>query len=505
MRGKVYLVGAGPGDYGLLTLKALEYIQKADVIVYDRLANEEYLNEAKQDCKMIYVGKESSNHTLTQDEINQVIVEEAKKGNIVTRLKGGDPYVFGRGGEEGEFLLENDIPFEVVPGITSAIGGLCYAGIPITHRDYASSFHVVTGHLKDDENTSINWNALAKVEGTLVFLMGVSNLDKICANLIQEGMQENMPVAVINWATRWNQKVVTGNLKTIKNIVEENKITSPSLIVVGNVVKLREKLNFFEERTLFGKTIVTTRSRAQSSTLKTKLEDLGARVLQFPTILTSTLQDCALLDESIETLNTFSYLMFTSQNAVTVFFERLYELKKDSRALGNIQVIAVGNATNDALKQYGIIADFIPERFVAESVCDLLEPLLTHTDRLLMPKALETRNVISERLAHKCELIEVPIYETIIDDSPKEEIVAQLKGGNVDYITFTSASTVDNFMKLIGNERKHLLKSVKLVSIGEITSAKMKEYELDVYVQPDKYTIDEMIQAILQKEEGERC
>ena len=394
MKGKVYLVGAGPGDYGLLTLKGLECIQKADTIVYDRLANEDYLKEAKEGCHFIYVGKVSNNHTLTQDEINDVLVEEARKDRMVVRLKGGDPYVFGRGGEEGEYLLENEIPFEVVPGITSAIGGLCYAGIPITHRDYASSFHVVTGHLKDDENTSIHWNALAHMGGTIVFLMGVSNLQKICHNLMEEGMASTTSVAVIQWATRPNQKVVTGNLQTICEIVRKEGITSPSLIVVGEVVTLREKLNFYEKKPLFGKNIITTRARANSSALKAKLQNLGAHVIECPTISIKPIEENIFLKKCIEELQTYTYLIFTSQNAVSIFFKELNSKGLDTRALSHLKIIAIGQATEEAIKQYGVLPDFIPERFVAESVCDLLEDKLKKEYKILIPKALKTRDVL---------------------------------------------------------------------------------------------------------------
>ena len=262
MKGKVYLVGAGPGDYKLLTLKGLECIKKADVIVYDRLANKNYLKEAKENCEFIYVGKASSNHTLPQDDINRVIADKAKEGKIVTRLKGGDPYVFGRGGEEGELLKEEGIEFEVVPGITSAIGGLCYAGIPITHRDYASSFHVITGHLRDDdkENPEINWNALANTNGTLVFLMGVANLQKISSNLIKEGKSKDTPVALISWATRSNQRVITSTLENVYETAVRENVKPPTLIAVGDVVELRDKLNFFESKPLFGKNVLVTRS-----------------------------------------------------------------------------------------------------------------------------------------------------------------------------------------------------------------------------------------------------
>lgn len=497
MRGKVYLVGAGPGDYGLLTLKGLECIKAAEVIVYDRLANEEYLKEATPNCEMIYVGKVSSNHTLTQDEINQVIVDKAKEGKIVTRLKGGDPYVFGRGGEEGEFLLANDISFEVVPGITSAIGGLCYAGIPITHRDYTSSFHVVTGHLKDDENTSINWNALARIGGTIVFLMGVSNLEKICHNLVKEGMSEEMDVAIINWATRANQKVVTGNLRTICEIAKREKVTSPSLIVVGEVVKLRDKLNFFEQKPLFGKTIVTTRARSQSSTLKSKLQALGASVIEFPTIRIQALSPNLALERVVEDLKQYTYTIFTSQNAVQIFFQALDEKGLDARALSHMKLVAVGNATAATMKQYGVRADIIPTRFVAESIVEALQDELKSTDAILIPKAEKTRDTLGQSLAKICKVEEVVVYHNVLDASPKEMLLEKIAQGKIDYVTFTSSSTVTNLLELLGAEQVEALNQLKLISIGEVTSKTMTEAGLKVYAEPEQYTIDEMIECIV--------
>ena len=293
MKGKVYLVGAGPGDYKLLTLKGLECIRKADVIVYDRLANINYLKEAKKGCEFINVGKASSHHLLPQDQINRLIADKALEGKIVTRLKGGDPYVFGRGGEEGELLKAEGIEFEVVPGVTSAIGGLCYAGIPITHRDHASSFHVITGHLRKDgkENPEINWNALANMKGTLVFLMGVSNLKNISENLIKEGMSKDTPVAFVSWATRYNQRVVTATLEDAYEVAIREEVKPPTLIVVGTVVNLRDTLNFFEKKPLFGKSIMVTRSRSQNSKLVERIMDLGGNPIEIPTIKIEKVQD----------------------------------------------------------------------------------------------------------------------------------------------------------------------------------------------------------------------
>ncbi|HSQ34022.1 MAG TPA: uroporphyrinogen-III C-methyltransferase, partial [Peptostreptococcaceae bacterium] len=450
MSGKVYLVGAGPGDYKLITLKGIECIRKADVIVYDRLANENYLNEAKDNCEFIYVGKASSNHTLSQDEINDVIVNKAKEGKIVTRLKGGDPYVFGRGGEEGEYLLENGVNFEVVPGITSAIGGLCYAGIPITHRDYASSFHVVTGHLKDDENDDLNWNALSNIEGTLVFLMGVSNLNKISKNLIKEGKDKNTPVAIINWATRYNQRVVTGTLENIYDIALKENIKPPSLIVVGDVVNLREKLNFFENKELFGKNIVVTRARAQSSTLVEKVYDLGGNAIQFPTIKIDEISPNEELEQEIDNIENYSYIIFTSQNAVDIFFNKMYKMNVDLRKLHNTKIVAIGPATANSLKYKGIIADIIPQKYVAESIYEELKDKLSEVDNILIPRASNARDYLVEKLSEICSVKEIHIYNTVMESSDKEEIIDLLEQNKIDYITFTSSSTVNNFIKIIG-------------------------------------------------------
>ncbi|MFD3158652.1 uroporphyrinogen-III C-methyltransferase [Haloimpatiens sp. FM7330] len=495
MKGKVYLIGAGPGDYNLLTLKGLDCIKKADVIVYDRLANNRFLDEAKDDCKFIYVGKQSSNHTKTQDEINEIIAEQALKGKKVVRLKGGDPYVFGRGGEEGEYLLEKGVKFEVVPGITSAIGGLCYAGIPITHRDYASSFHVITGHLKDSSE-ELNWRALAKLKGTLVFLMGMANLNRICENLIKEGKKKDTPVAIINWATRPEQKVVTGTLENIHQVVLKEGIKPPSLIVVGDVVRLRSKLNFFENKILFGKNIVVTRSRAQNSKLIESLNTLGANVIEFPTIKIEEIVPNLELKQSIKKLQDYTYIVFTSENGVNIFFNKLYELGFDARKIGKSKIAAIGNGTAKALKNYGIRADIIPERFVAESLVEELKKVVNSEDKILIPRASEARKYLVNELSKICSVTEIKIYNTVKGEGNKEDIINFLDEGKVDYITFTSSSTVKNLVEILGKENLLKLNKVKLVSIGPITSNTIKSFGLKVYKEAYKYTINGVIDIL---------
>ena len=499
MKGKVYLVGAGPGDYKLLTLKGLECIKKADVIVYDRLANKDYLKEAKENCEFIYVGKASSNHTLPQDDINMVIVNKAKEGKVVTRLKGGDPYVFGRGGEEGEVLREEGIEFEVVPGITSAIGGLCYAGIPITHRDYASSFHVITGHLREDDkdNTEINWNALANTNGTLVFLMGVANLQKITLNLIKEGKSKDTPVALISWATRYNQTVITSTLENVYEEALKVNIKPPTLIVIGDVVKLREKLNFFEDKPLFGKDVIVTRARTQSSSLVSKISDLGGNPIEIPTIKINKIENNIELENEIKNIRDYTYLVLTSKNAVQIFFDKLYKMNLDSRALANLKVCAVGSATAKEIRNNGINPDIIPEQFVSEYLFEELKSVLKSTDKVLIPRTKNARDFLVNKISKICSVKEVHIYETVLNNIKKDEILKGLNSLEEKYITFTSSSTVTNFVDIIGMDNIDELNKLKVISIGPITTETANSLGINVYREANISTIDGMIDCII--------
>lgn len=498
MKGKVYLVGAGPGDYKLLTLKGLECIRKADVIVYDRLANINYLKEAKKGCEFINVGKASSHHLLPQDQINRLIADKALEGKIVTRLKGGDPYVFGRGGEEGELLKAEGIEFEVVPGVTSAIGGLCYAGIPITHRDHASSFHVITGHLRKDgkENPEINWNALANMKGTLVFLMGVSNLKNISENLIKEGMSKDTPVAFVSWATRYNQRVVTATLEDAYEVAIREEVKPPTLIVVGTVVNLRDTLNFFEKKPLFGKSIMVTRSRSQNSKLVERIMDLGGNPIEIPTIKIEKVQDNKELENEIKNLKDYTYLVLTSKNGVDIFFDKLDEMGLDCRSLANIKVCSIGAATSKAIIRRGIKPDIQPEKAVGESLYDELKDIVSKEDKILIPRAKNAREFLVKKLNEISNVTEVVTYESVMDDSKKEEAISALEEGNLDYITFASSSTVTNFINLIGEENKDKLSNTKIISIGKITTKTILDNGLEVYKESEKASIESMIDAM---------
>lgn len=498
MRGKVYLVGAGPGDYKLITLKALECIRKSDVIVYDRLANIEYLKEAKDNCEFINVGKASSNHLLPQDDINRLIADKALEGKIVTRLKGGDPYVFGRGGEEAELLCNENIEFEVVPGITSPIGGLCYAGIPITHRDHASSFHVITGHPRKDgkETQEINWNALANVKGTLVFLMGISNLKNISENLIKEGKDKNTPVAFISWATRSNQRVITATLENAYEIATRENVKPPTLIVVGTVVNLREKLNFFEKKPLFGKNIVVTRCRTQSSSLVEKISDMGGNPIEIPTIKIQKVEDNKDLEVEINKIKDYTYIIFSSKNAVDIFFDKLNEMGYDARALYHIKICAVGGETAKAIKSKGIVADIVPQKYVAEELYEELKDIVNENDKILIPRAKNARDFLVNKLSEKCYIKEVITYESVIDNDKKNLALEVIEDEKIDYITFASSSTVKNFITLIGEENLKKLENKKIISIGPITSKTIEDFGLEVYKEAKMATIDSIIDTI---------
>ncbi|MEG0250445.1 MAG: uroporphyrinogen-III C-methyltransferase [Peptostreptococcus sp.] len=508
--GKVYLVGAGPGDLGLITLKGLDCIKEADVIIYDRLINKELLDYKKEDCEIIYVGKKSSNHIMPQEKINTVIAQKAKEGKVVVRLKGGDPYVFGRGGEEAEILYDENIDFEVVPGVSSAIGGLCYAGIPVTHRDFASSFHVVTGHAKEDDSLDINWKALAEEKGTVIFLMGIGNIEHITEMLISNGRRPNTPVAFVSWATRYEQKTVTTTLEYAKECIEKNKISAPALFVVGGVVSLTGKLGFFERKAMFGKTIAVTRTRNKNSKLREKLERNGARVIEVPTILIEKKHDYKeILTEKIKAKK-YDCIAFTSHNSVEYFFEAMRSEKIDTRFLKNIVIVSIGSATTESMEKFGIYPDIEAKEFsgkgLAQEIVSYKIDSLSERksedkiiiDRVLFPCSEIATRVFEDTLENcNIDVDRVEIYTNNVNESIKDELLETFKNENIDYITFTSSSTFNNTLKLLGKENMYLLQNIKKVSIGDITSDSIKKSGLEVELQSEIATIDSIIEVIL--------
>jgi uroporphyrinogen III methyltransferase/synthase len=498
MNGRVYLVGAGPGDPGLITVKGYSYLEKADVVVYDRLVSPKLLKHIKEDCKLIYVGKSAKVHTKTQDEINEIIYREAKEGNIVVRLKGGDPYVFGRGGEEGEYLYDRGIEFETVPGITSAIGGLAYAGIPITHRGVATSFHVITGHLKDEEE-ELNWEALGALSGTMVFLMGVSNLQNISENLMQNGKSGDTPVAIINWGTTTDQKTVEGTLSTIYEIALAADIKPPSLIAIGDVVGLREKLNFFEKKPLLGENIVITREESHAQNTILKLEELGANVISFPTIKIEEITPNEELDLSIKRIKEYSYLVFTSVNGVKIYFKKFFELEGDIRHMAGIKIAAVGPKTAATIKKYGINPDIVPEEFVAEDLVEELKKVLTKEDKVLIPRAKIAREELVEELSKISCVKELKIYDTVKTVKNREGIIEALEELDSYQLLFTSSSTFTNFSEILGESKDEVLKKGKIISIGPITTQTIEEAGYNVYKQAKDYTVDGVVEILVKE------
>ncbi len=507
IKSTVYLVGAGPGDSKLITVKGFELITKADCIIYDYLVNPELLKIRRDDCKLIYVGKKAGLHTLSQDGINQLLVKEAKKHNCVVRLKGGDPFVFGRGGEEALYLKKNKINFEIVPGITSAIAVPAYAGIPITERSLTSTVGFITGHedpTKIDSN--IDWEALVKALGTMVFLMGVGNLGLIVKKLIACGKPKNTPVALIRWGTTAKQKTVTGCLSNIESLAKENRMAPPVVIVVGETVGLRQDLNWFENKPLFGKRIIVTRTREQASQLSERLKGAGAEVIEIPTIkivslkADAQLKNAFLSDKSDCCQAGYDWVFFTSQNGVFEFAAFLERAGKDTRILGKAKICAIGSETAKSLRGIGIRADYVPSEFVAEAVVKHFKNLKvndTQAPRALILRAKKARDILPEGLKGAGVNVRIiDLYDTVV---PKESasLLKDAMKETVDYVTFTSSSTVENFIGLSGKDYRQKLSGVKFASIGPVTSGTLKKFGLKADIEAKVYTIEGLVNAMV--------
>jgi uroporphyrinogen III methyltransferase/synthase len=495
--GKVYLVGAGPGDARLLTVRALELMQHADLVALDALVSKEIGALIPKGTHVVYVGKRASAHALPQDQINQLLVDEAKKGKTVVRLKGGDPFVFGRGGEEAEELVAAGVPFEIVPGISSSIAGPGYAGIPVTHRAYATSVTLVTAHEADSGSTGIKWPALAQLDGTIVFMMGFANLGTITQKLVEHGMPATRGCAVISKGTRHDQRTVVGTLADIEPKVAAAKLETPALIVVGDVVKLHHTINWFENRPLFGRRVVVTRAREQASELKRMLEDSGAQVLQFPTIEIVPPPSYDSLDAVID--GTWDWLVFTSTNGVKAFFERLFAKGKDVRALAGSKIAAVGQSTADDLRARGINPDVVPERYISTELLPLLAEDQTGI-RTAVIRAEEGRDELITELRRRGGQVELGIaYRTVAADYDLDELRELIAKDAIDVVTFTSASTVDHFLeKLTTDERAKLLARVQTVSIGATTSEALRKYGVTPTIVAEKATIPAMHDAVME-------
>jgi uroporphyrinogen III methyltransferase/synthase len=500
-KGKVYLVGAGPGDPGLITMKGLKLLHRADVVVYDQLASSELLNETRPDAELIYVGKKAGAHALPQGGINQLLVDKAREGKSVVRLKGGDPFVFGRGGEEAEELAQAGIPFEVVPGVSSAVAVPAYAGIPVTHRGLASLVTFITGHEDPAKPESdIPWDILAKTQGTLVFLMGVKNLAENCRRLVDGGRPSNTPAAVIQSGTLPTQHTVTGTLVDIAARAKEADIRPPAILVVGEVASLREHLKWWETRPLWGKVAVVTRTREQASALVGLLSEAGARCLEVPTLEILPPDDFGPLDEAIKHLGDYHWLIFTSANGVNAFMKRLFEHKLDIRALGQAKLAAIGPATALVLQHYGLIADVVPARFVAEDLAAALLPRIAPDSRVLLARAQLAREVLPETLTvHGAKVDVAPVYQTQRPLAVPPEAMPFIEAGQVDILTFASSATVHHFAALVGEEKfQELAKRAVIAAIGPITAVTLQEYGITPQIQPQDYTIPALAEAIVE-------
>ena len=496
----VYLIGAGPGDPGLLTLKALECLLEADVVVYDYLADSRILDLVPEETERIYVGKSAGNHAMRQEDISKLLVKLALEGKCVARLKGGDPFVFGRGGEEALLLEENGLAFSIVPGVTSAIAVPAYAGIPVTHRGVAVSFAVITGHEDPTkESSGLDWEKLATGVDTLIFLMGVGNLPEITKQLIRHGRPADTPAAVIRWGTRPEQETLVTTVGAAAEEAAEAGLKPPAIFIVGEVVRFREKLRWFDDksrRPLFGMRVLVTRARAQASRLTEGLEALGAACVEAPAIRFEEPSDGGkALSAAIAHLSDYAWIIFTSANGVENFFAALQAANLDARALGGVKAAAIGPATAEILRLHGVTADCIPEEYRAEGVIEALRDEMKQGTRVLLARAEEAREVLPDSLRALGALVDVvPVYRTVTAETDGAELAAELRAGNIDVVTFTSSSTARNLVQLLGSAEP--LADVKVACIGPVTAKTCEELGIKPAVVAKEYTIEGLIEAI---------
>ncbi len=495
-KGFVSLVGAGPGDPGLISVKGLRLLRTADAIVYDRLVDKRLLNDARADAELTDVGKIPGKRINRQEDINNLLVGLGKAGKRVVRLKGGDPFVFGRGGEEAEALAAAGVSFEIVPGITSAIAAPAYAGIPLTHRKLASSFTVVTGSEDPTKSDSaVDWQALAKVSDTLVILMGQSNLRSIVEALMQHGRSASTPVALVQWGTEPYQRTLVATLSDVVEKAVANGIGAPAVTIVGEVARLRDTIRWFDNRPLFGKRVLVTRTRTQAGALSEMLTQRGAQPIELPTIEIQQIDEHAALDKALNGVCEYDWIIFTSTNAVDVVFNRMATLELDARALHGVQIAAIGPATKRRIREQGIIADFTPSTFVAESVADELSALGMDGRRVLLPQAEIARDVLRSGLAEQGAVVDtIAVYRTVTPQDTTERLRHILSQG-IDLATFTSSSTVTNLVELL-DDNTDGLKDATIACIGPVTAERAVELGLKVDVMAAQHTIAGLMEAV---------
>lgn len=495
-RGIVYLVGAGPGDIGLLTVKGLNCLRKAEVVIYDYHLNAQVLNYISHDAEFIYAGKRGGHHTMTQDEINEAILSKALDGKIVCRLKGGDPFVFGRGGEEAQVLARAGIPFEVVPGVSSSVAAPAYAGIPLTHRLFSSSFAVIPGYEDTTKGESaIDWSKLATGVGTLVFLMAVKNLDELTKKLIECGRPPDTPVAVVRWGTRPDQRTEVSTLAKIAEVVKEKEIKPPAVMVVGDVVNLREELKWYEKKPMFGHRILLTREHSSGFE---ELEDLGAEIIQFATVEIAAPESWEGLDRAIDEASTYDWIIFTSGNGVKYFFKRLFDRGADIRDLKGVKICAIGSKTASELRRFGLRVDLVPEEFRAEGLIDAFSKEGIKGRRFLLPRAEAAREIFPEKVRMEGGHIDVPVaYRAVKPEIHGKRLRRFLLEGRITVAVFTSAATFNNFREIMGEQADALLRSVAIAVIGPVTAKAVEKAGLSVAIMPEAATMEAMSSAIM--------
>jgi uroporphyrinogen III methyltransferase/synthase len=497
-KGKVYLIGAGPGDPGLITLKGRECLSKADIIVYDYLVNTKLLDHKKENAQITYVGKKRGHKELSQSKINKLLIEYAKSGKVIARLKGGDPFIFGRGAEEAIELRKNDIPFEVIPGISSFYAVPEYAGIPPTHRDVSSTLTVITGHEDPAKSRSnIPWASLAKIS-TIIFLMGIKNLSEIVKKLKKNGKKPDTPAAIITWGTYPGQKTVTGTLNDIIGKSEQNQISPPGILIIGEVVKYRQQIKWFENRPLYGKKILVTRPADSSKGFIDKLNELGAQTVEFPTIEICPPSSWKTFDKSLKKLGNTDWIIFTSANGVKYFFERFFEKKLNVKSLFNINFAVIGEKTNESLNKFGLSADLIPKEYRAEGLIEEFKSIDLIGKNVLIPRAKEARDILPKKLKRLGANVEVVgVYENKKPDKlNSRKLKSEIRDSDLDIITFTSPSTVINFYSVFRADEKSF-KDCIIASIGPITNKALNEHGKKADITPKKYTTDSLIEEIL--------
>lgn len=498
-KGKVWLVGAGPSDFGLLTIKALEALKNADTVIYDRLVGDSILSVLKKDAELIDVGKKSGYHSVPQNEINNIILEKALSGKNVVRLKGGDPFLFGRGGEEIELLHENNVLYEIVPGITSALSVPAYCGIPVTHREYVSSVHIITGHFKENQKNNIDFKALTALNGTLIFMMSVKSLNYICSGLIEAGMNEDMPVAVIENGTSSRQRNFVSDIKNITYVAEKNNIKSPSVFIVGNVCKLNKKFHWFDKLPLYKRKIAVTSPLTYDSDFIKELKTLGAEVLILPTIEIKEIENNYDFIQALKNIYTYDCILFTSKVSVNIFFDNLIKHKIDLRKLYNIKIGAVGKATAELLQQKGVFADFIPEMNYGINLGYEALKYLKKGNKVLFPcSKIRDNNIIEVLKANNIIVDDVSVYDTVFNKNTALNIAEKTKNNDIDYFVFTSASCVKGFYEMCGDID---YSNVNALCIGDKTAFEAEKFNMNIFKSKET-TYKSIVDLILNLEEN---